>query len=57
MRSIGLPELLVVFGGLVGFAFYGIIFFILWKFYHMFGKVHDNIAGIKQVLERNGQNR
>ena len=57
MCSIALPELLVVFGGLVGFAFYAIIFFILWKFYHMFGKINDNIAGIKQVLERNGQNR
>ena len=36
MRSIGLPELLVMLGGAVGLSFYTFIFFILWKFYQMF---------------------
>jgi hypothetical protein len=52
MTSIGFPELLLVFGGLIGFAFYAVIFFILWKFYQMFVKINDNIAGIGQPLER-----
>jgi hypothetical protein len=57
MRSIGLPELLVLLGGAVGVAFYGFIFFVLWKFYQMFGKINENIAGIRHVLENSDPGR
>jgi hypothetical protein len=57
MRSIGLPELLVIFGGAVGLLFYGFIFFVLWKFYQMFGRINENIAGIRRALESNGSGR
>jgi hypothetical protein len=57
MRSISLPELLVMLGGAVGVAFYGFIFFILWKFYQMFGKINENIAGIRHALENSGPGR
>ena len=29
-----------------------IVFFVLWKFYQMFGKINENIAGIKRALEK-----
>ena len=51
MRSIGFPELLVTLGMLVGAVFYGVIFYVLWKFYQMFSKINENIAGIRQALE------
>ena len=51
MRSIGFPELLVALGSLVGVVFYGVIFYALWKFYQMFSKINENIAGIRQALE------
>ena len=57
MRSIGLPELLVIVGVIGGLAFYGFLFFVLWKFYQMFGKINGNIAGIRLVLENSGQGR
>lgn len=57
MRSIGLPEVLVAFGGIVAVVFYGFVFFVLWKFYQTFSKINENIAGIRQVLERGGQGR
>ena len=49
--------------GLVGFPmialvlfFYGlmffVIFFVIWKFYQILSKINDNIAGIRQALER-----
>jgi len=40
----------------VGFILYGLmfflIFFIVWKFYQVLSRINDNIAGIRQVLER-----
>lgn len=48
MRSIGLPEVVVIFGAIV---FYGFIFLVLWKFYHMVGKINENTAAIRQRLE------
>lgn len=55
MRSIGFPEMLAVLGmGVIGgLAFYGVIFFSLWKFYQMFSKINENIAGIRRTLEMN----
>lgn len=54
MRSLGFPELLVValFGGVIGVGFYALLFFALWKFYQIFSKINENIAGIRQVLDR-----
>jgi hypothetical protein len=54
--------------GLVGFPmivlvlfFYGlmffVIFFVIWKFYQILSKINDNIAGIRQALERNDPGR
>ena len=42
-----LPELLI------GLVFPGLIVFCLWKFYQLLSKINDNIAGIRQALERN----
>ena len=50
MRLIGLPELLVVVGALFGLVC--IMFFVLWKFYQVFKKINDNIAGIRQALQK-----
>ena len=54
MRDIGLPELMAIFGGVAAVVFYGLIFFVLWKFYQMFSRINENIAGIKEALNRNG---
>jgi hypothetical protein len=36
--------------------FYGLMFFgtcfVIWKFYQVLSKINDNIAGIRQALER-----
>ena len=55
MRSVGLPELMVAFGGIVAIGFYGVMFFVLWKFYQVFSNINQNIAGIKRALEQNSQ--
>ena len=39
----------------VGILFYGGIFFCVWKFYQVLSKINDNIAGIRQAIERNGR--
>lgn len=53
MRSLGFPELVVaLFGGVIGVGFYALLFFALWKFYQIFSKINENIAGIRQVLDR-----
>jgi hypothetical protein len=41
-----------LFGGVIGIGFYALLFFALWKFYQMFSKINENIAGIRQVLDR-----
>jgi hypothetical protein len=45
----------------LGLFFYGlmffVIFFVIWKFYQILSKINDNIAGIRQALERNGPGR
>lgn len=40
--------LVLLFYGLMFFA----ICFVVWKFYQILSKINDNIAGIKQALER-----
>jgi hypothetical protein len=41
---------------LLGLFLYGlmffVIFFVVWKFYQILSKINDNIAGIRQALER-----
>ena len=40
----------------LGLLFYGLMFavilFVIWKFYQILSKINDNIAGIRQALER-----
>lgn len=47
---VGFPMIVLVlfFHGLMFF----VIFFVVWKFYQILSKVNDNIAGIRQALER-----
>ena len=53
VSEIGGPEKIVL--GL-GLFLYGLIFFvtffIIWKFYQILSRINDNIAGIRQALER-----
>ena len=49
MSSVGMPELLAV----IGFAVYGVMFFVVWKFYQVLSHINQNIAGIKRALEQN----
>jgi len=44
MSSVGMPELLAV----IGFAVYGVMFFVVWKFYQVLSHINQNIAGIKR---------
>ncbi|HEY1493765.1 MAG TPA: hypothetical protein VGF49_04450 [Candidatus Solibacter sp.] len=55
MRSVGLPELMVALGGIVAIGFYGVMFFVLWKFYQVLSNINQNIAGIKRAIEQNNQ--
>jgi hypothetical protein len=55
MRSVGLPELMVALGGIVAIGFYGVMFFVLWKFYQVLSNINQNIAGIKSAIEQNNQ--
>jgi hypothetical protein len=41
---------------LYGLMFFGILF-VIWKFYQILSKINDNIAGIRQALERNDPGR
>ncbi len=52
MQSIGLPEVLVGVGTVLRTVFYGVAFVALWKFYQMFAKINENIAGIRQALQK-----
>jgi hypothetical protein len=53
MGSLGFPEVVVLlFGGVMGIGFYALLFFVLWKFYQIFSKINENIAKIRQVLDR-----
>jgi hypothetical protein len=59
MRGFGIPELVFLFVpmALVGLLFYGAIFFCIWKFYQLLSKIDDNLAGIRQAVERGGTSR
>jgi|HubBroStandDraft_4_1064222.scaffolds.fasta_scaffold107069_2 hypothetical protein len=47
------PAIPMLFFGLLlyGLMFFGIIY-VVWKFYRILSKINDNIAGVKQALER-----
>jgi len=32
---------------------YGLMFFVLWKFYELLTKISDNLAGIRRAIEAN----
>jgi len=49
MDSLGFPGVFVL---LLSIGFYALVFFVLWKFYQIFSKINDNVAGIRQVLNR-----
>ena len=51
MGSIGMPEVLAV----LGLAAYGVMFFVVWKFYQVLSNINQNIAGIKRAIEQNSQ--
>jgi hypothetical protein len=51
--GIGFPELIVLlFGGVIGVGFYAFLLLALWKFYQMLSRMNENIAGIRQLLDR-----
>jgi hypothetical protein len=49
MRGLGFPELFAVF--LMLFV-YGLVLFVVWKFYNVLSRMNDNLTGIRQALER-----
>ena len=55
MRSIGFPEVVAVLAGVLGLCVYAVMFFVVWKFYQLLGNISENIAGIRQAMERNGR--
>lgn len=53
MQSTGAAAALGFFAVLTAIVAYGVMFYIVWKFYQMLSKINDNIAGIKRALEHN----
>ncbi len=49
MRTPGFPEILSI---LVLFGVYGLLFFVVWKFYQVLSRMNDNLTGIRRALER-----
>ena len=47
--SVGMPEVFAI----LGVAAYGVMFFVIWKFYQVLSHINQNIAGIKRVMEQN----
>jgi hypothetical protein len=56
MNGNGLVTFAFIPAILLGLLFYGLVFFCIWKFYEMLSKINDNIAGIRQALNRNASN-
>jgi uncharacterized membrane protein len=54
----GSPAIPMLFFGLLlyGLMIGGIIY-VIWKFYQILSKINDNIAGIRQALERERPDR
>lgn len=55
MECVGLDSrnwLWLLFGCVIGIGFYALLSFALWKFSQTFSKINENIAGIRQVLDR-----
>ena len=48
MQTIGFPELVVF----LGFAVYGIVLWILWKFYQAIARIGEELGGIKTILQQ-----
>jgi hypothetical protein len=38
---------------LLGLLYYAAVIFCVWKFYQMISKINDNLAGIRQAMNRN----
>ncbi|HEY9141501.1 MAG TPA: hypothetical protein VIN93_11450 [Bryobacteraceae bacterium] len=38
---------------LLGLLYYAAVIFCVWKFYQMVSKINDNLAGIRQAMNRN----
>ncbi len=56
LRTIGLPELFALVPiALLYIGFYVLIFFSIWKFYKLFSRVNDNLAAIREAIERSGR--
>ena len=55
MRSIGMAGMFTALASIVALGFYAIIFFVVWKFYQVIEKINQNLAGIRQAMERNGR--
>jgi type II secretory pathway component PulF len=49
LSSLAFPELLFV---LFMLFVYGLVLFIIWKFYNVLSRMNDNLTGIRQALER-----
>jgi hypothetical protein len=50
MAPVGVAEFFTV--GFFGVALYGVVLYCVWKFYQILSKINDNIAGIRQAVER-----
>jgi len=48
----GIQTVFLGFGLILYGLMFFVIFFIVWKFYQVLSRINDNIAGIRQVLER-----
>ncbi|MGB9455790.1 MAG: hypothetical protein WCB12_07085 [Bryobacteraceae bacterium] len=38
---------------LLGLLYYAAVIFCVWKFYQMVSRINDNLAGIRQAMNRN----
>ena len=52
MSSLGFPEIFVL---ILPIAVYGVMIYCVWKFYGLLSKINDNVAGIREAIERNGR--
>jgi len=49
----GPVHLSALFTAVVGLGFYGLIIFVIWKFYQILSKINDNLGEIKQAIAGN----
>ena len=52
MSAFGFPEIFVL---ILPVAVYGVMIYCVWRFYRLISNINDNVAGIREAIERNGR--